>query len=52
MYFFEEVATGMMKNLYFETSAIIIHPDLLGKYLEAVAKGKTSKLLRNWPLCS
>lgn len=44
--FFEEVTTGMMKNLYFETSAIIITLILLGKYLEAVAKGKTSEAIK------
>jgi len=44
--FFEEVAPGMMKSLYFETSAIIITLILLGKYLEAVAKGKTSEAIR------
>jgi Cu+-exporting ATPase len=44
--FFEEVAPGMMKSLYFETSAIIITLILLGKYLEEVAKGKTSEAIR------
>lgn len=44
--FFEEAAPGMMKNLYFETSAIIITLILLGKYLEAVAKGKTSEAIK------
>lgn len=44
--FFADVAMGMTKNLYFETSAIIITLILLGKYLEAVAKGKTSEAIR------
>lgn len=44
--FFEETIMGMMKNLYFETSAIIITLILLGKYLEAVAKGKTSEAIK------
>lgn len=44
--FFEEVGLGMMKSLYFETSAIIITLVLLGKYFEAVAKGKTSEAIR------
>lgn len=44
--FFEEVAPSMMKSLYFETSAIIITLVLLGKYFEAVAKGKTSEAIR------
>ncbi|MGB4302644.1 MAG: HAD-IC family P-type ATPase, partial [Syntrophomonadaceae bacterium] len=35
-----------MKSLYFETSAIIITLVLLGKYFEAVAKGKTSEAIR------
>ncbi len=37
---------GMMKNLYFEASAIIITLILLGKYLEAVAKGRTSEAIK------
>jgi Cu+-exporting ATPase len=44
--FFEEVAPGAMKSLYFETSAIIITLILLGKYLEAVATGKTSEAIK------
>ena len=36
----------MMKDLYFEAAAIIITLVLLGKYLEAVAKGKTSEAIR------
>ncbi|HOQ06631.1 MAG TPA: heavy metal translocating P-type ATPase [Clostridiales bacterium] len=35
-----------MKELYFETSAVIITLILLGKYLEAVAKGRTSEAIR------
>ncbi|NLI92458.1 MAG: copper-translocating P-type ATPase [Peptococcaceae bacterium] len=37
---------GMMKNLYFEASAVIITLILFGKYLEAVAKGKTSEAIK------
>lgn len=44
--FFEKVTAGMMKNLYFEASAVIITLILLGKYLEAVAKGKTSEAIK------
>jgi Cu+-exporting ATPase len=44
--FFEEVMPGMMKNLYFEASAVIITLILLGKYLEAAAKGKTSEAIK------
>ncbi|MEN6349392.1 MAG: heavy metal translocating P-type ATPase [Syntrophomonas sp.] len=44
--FFEAVPPGMMKNLYFEASAIIITLILLGKYLEAVAKGRTSEAIK------
>lgn len=44
--FFVEVQKGMMKNLYFEASAVIITLILLGKYLEAVAKGKTSEAIK------
>jgi Cu+-exporting ATPase len=38
--FFTSAPSGMMKDLYFEASAIIITLILLGKYLEAVAKGR------------
>ena len=48
--FFEAVPEGMMKSLYSEASAIIITLVLLGKYLEAVAKGRTSEA-KNWPSC-
>jgi Cu+-exporting ATPase len=42
--FFQELMPGMaMKDLYFEAAAVIITLVLLGKYLEAVAKGKTSE---------
>ncbi len=44
--FFEEVHKGMMKDLYFEAAAVIITLILLGKYLEAVAKGKTSEAIK------
>ena len=44
--FFEQAQPGMMKNLYFEASAVIITLILLGKYLEAVAKGKTSEAIK------
>ncbi|HEX2926823.1 MAG TPA: heavy metal translocating P-type ATPase [Ruminiclostridium sp.] len=44
--FFEVAQKGMMKNLYFEASAVIITLILLGKYLEAVAKGKTSEAIK------
>lgn len=45
--FFQETMPGMeMKDLYFEASAAIITLILLGKYLEAVAKGKTSEAIK------
>lgn len=44
--FFQTVGEGMMKDLYFEASAVIITLVLLGKYLEAVAKGKTSEAVK------
>lgn len=37
--------TDPMKNLYFETSAVLITLVLLGKYLEATARGKTSQAI-------
>lgn len=44
---FQELAPGMlMKDLYFEASVVIITLVLLGKYLEAVAKGKTSEAIK------
>ena len=44
--FFQQAAIGGMKDLYFEASATIITLILLGKYLEAVAKGKTSEAIK------
>ncbi len=44
--FFEPIKAGMMKDLYFETSAILITLILLGKYFEAVAKGRTSEAIK------
>ncbi len=44
--FFVPAKPGMMKELYFEAAAVIITLILLGKYLEAVAKGKTSEALK------
>jgi len=44
--FFAPAEHGMMKELYFEAGAVIITLILLGKYLEAVAKGKTSDAIK------
>ncbi|HOV27021.1 MAG TPA: heavy metal translocating P-type ATPase [Pseudobacteroides sp.] len=44
--FFVPHGEGMMKELYFEAAAVIITLILLGKYLEAVAKGKTSEAIK------
>ena len=44
--FFEPTPIGGMKDLYFEAAAVIITLILLGKYLEAVAKGKTSEAIK------
>jgi len=45
--FFQPAKEGMMmKELYFEAAAVIITLILLGKYLEAVAKGKTSEAIK------
>ena len=44
--FFETIKVGEMKNIYFEASAVIITLVLLGKYMEAVAKGKTSEAIK------
>ncbi|MDF2865378.1 MAG: copper/silver-translocating P-type ATPase [Clostridia bacterium] len=44
--FYQTVQMGMMKDLYFEASSIIITLILLGKYLEAIAKGKTSEAIK------
>lgn len=35
-----------MRNIYFESSTVIVTLVLLGKYLEAIAKGKTSKAIK------
>lgn len=35
-----------MKNIYFEASSVIITLILLGKYLESLAKGRTSKAIQ------
>ncbi len=44
---FQELKPGMMmKDLYFEAAVMIITLILLGKYLEAVAKGKTSEAIK------
>jgi len=44
---FQPLKTGqMMKELYFEASTVIITLILLGKYLEVVAKGKTSVAIK------
>ncbi len=40
-----EYAYGM-KNIYFEASSLIITLVLLGKYLEAAARGRTSKAIK------
>lgn len=44
--FFQPATMGGMKDLYFEASATIITLILLGKYLEAAAKGKTSEAIK------
>jgi len=44
--FFEPAKMGGMKDLYFEAAAVIITLILLGKYFEAVAKGKTSEAIK------
>jgi len=44
--FFQDVMKGMMKDLYFEAAVVIITLILLGKYMEAVAKGKTSEAIK------
>lgn len=44
--FFKQIPGGTHPELYFEASAIIITLILLGKYLEAVAKGKTSEAIK------
>ncbi len=44
--FFKPMDGTMNKELYFEASAVIITLILLGKYLEAIAKGKTSEAIK------
>ena len=44
--FFEPAKMGGMKDLYFEASAVIITLILLGKYFEAIAKGRTSEAIK------
>ncbi|MFU0833265.1 MAG: Copper-exporting P-type ATPase [Oscillospiraceae bacterium] len=44
--FFEAPAANGHKDLYFEAAAVVITLILLGKYLEAVAKGKTSEAIK------
>ena len=44
--FFQQVSAGMMKDLYFESAVVIITLILLGKYFEAIAKGKTSEAIK------
>lgn len=46
--FFEPAKPGMMgmKDLYFEAAAVVITLILMGKYLEAIAKGKTSEAIK------
>ncbi len=44
--FFKELPAGVKGDLYFEASALIITLVLLGKYLEAGAKGKTSEAIK------
>ncbi|MDD4775392.1 MAG: heavy metal translocating P-type ATPase [Syntrophomonas sp.] len=43
--FAQPAASGSMPDLYFEASAIIITLVLLGKYLEAAAKSRTSEAI-------
>jgi P-type Cu+ transporter len=44
--FFEAPTVSGHKDLYFEAAAVVITLILLGKYLEAVAKGKTSEAIK------
>jgi Cu+-exporting ATPase len=45
--FYQEMPHGtMMKDLYFEASAVIITLVIFGKYLETVSKGKTSEAIK------
>jgi P-type Cu+ transporter len=43
----EGLIVAGMRNIYFEASTVIITLILLGKYLEAVAKGRTSRAIRS-----
>ncbi|RAV04167.1 cation-translocating P-type ATPase [Paenibacillus sp. YN15] len=43
----EQLIIAGMRNIYFEASAVIITLVLLGKYLESVAKGRTSRAIRS-----
>jgi Cu+-exporting ATPase len=44
--FFVPTKPGMMQDFYFEASVVIITLILLGKYLETVAKGRTSEAIK------
>ena len=44
--FMKTTGSGEPAHLYFEASAVVITLVLLGKYLEAVAKGKTSEAIK------
>lgn len=44
--FFRNLPAGVKPELYFEASAIIITLILLGKYFEALSKGKTSEAIK------
>lgn len=44
--FFVIYEAGVKPPLYFETSAILITLIIMGKYMEAVAKGKTSEAIK------
>lgn len=46
VYLIFDTAHGAMSHLYFETSAIVITLVLLGKWLEAHAKSKTTEAIR------
>ncbi len=49
LYAVKEIASGNVefaKDLYFETAGVIITLILLGKYLEAMSKGKTSEAIK------
>ena len=43
---FDVAYTLGMKNIYFEASSVIITLVLLGKYLESIARGRTSKAIQ------